>query len=191
MPLREASRCIKILENISLRGVFWPGACAAAIKDLQQALQKKIGTDASGSRGGNMCRRYDIQMPLNGLNQTRQSLPRQDNHVGSISSSSIQPSAIDSQNSGAQSQFRNSSNPVESTQGRALDLAPNGSSNSRTRPILPLQNPATFTSAWPSLDGESYEMNEQFNGFDDIFQLIDVPFHLSDHGYQASTQTSW
>jgi len=34
-------------------------------------------------------------------------------------------------------------------------------------------------------------MDEQFNGFDDIFQLIDVPFQLSDHGYEASTQTNW
>lgn len=191
MPLREASRCIKILENISLRGVFWPGACAAAIKDLQQALQKKIGTDVPGARGGNMSRRPEIQRPLSGLNQTRQSLPHQNGHIGSFPSDSMQQSAIGSHNSSGQPHFRDSTNPIESAQDSGSNPAPNGTSNSRSRPIPPLQNSATFTSAWPSLSGESYEMDEQFNGFDDIFQLIDVPFHLSDHGYEASTQTSW
>jgi hypothetical protein len=191
MCLREASRCIKILENISLRGVFWPGACAAAIKDLKQALQKKTGAGVPGARGGNTSRRSEIQRPLNRLNQTRQSLPHQNGHIGSFPSDSMQQLDIGSHNSSGQPHFRDSSNAIESAQDSGSNPAPNGTFNSRSRPIPPLQNSATFTSTWPSLNGESYEMDEQFNGFDDIFQLIDAPFNLSDHGYEASTQTSW
>lgn len=44
---------MSILENLSLRGIFWPGACAAAIRELQSALKRKADSlsSASDNRG--------------------------------------------------------------------------------------------------------------------------------------------
>jgi hypothetical protein len=61
------------------------------------------------------------------------------------------------------------------------------SSIARTTLTSPLQNNASFSQPWPGIDGGVLEMDDQFNGFDDIFQLIDVPFHLNEHG----AQTTW
>jgi hypothetical protein len=102
--VREASRCIKILDNISLRGGFWPGACAAAILDLQHALQKKVENDASGARNGNLTRSYDIQRPFNGLNQARHPLANLNGHTKPLQSASNQQSFTGNHTSGGNSQ---------------------------------------------------------------------------------------
>jgi hypothetical protein len=47
---REASRCVLILENLALRGTFWPGSCAAVIRELQSALTTKRRGEASSGQ---------------------------------------------------------------------------------------------------------------------------------------------
>lgn len=185
--IREANRCIRILENISLRGGFWPGACAAAIRDLQQALQKKVKTDVSGARGESLSRRYEPPRPLNGLNQARPQLPRQNGHIPPPPNPSFQRSGVGSQTSRGYSQPRDPPNTANSAQESSLDLSTNRTSNSRTHPASPSQNALPFNYAWPGIDGGLLEVDNQFNGFDDIFQLIDVPFHLNEH----NSQTAW
>jgi hypothetical protein len=44
---REASRCVLILENLALRGTFWPSSCAVVIRELQSALSSKTTTISS------------------------------------------------------------------------------------------------------------------------------------------------
>jgi hypothetical protein len=186
--VREVNRCIKILDNISLRGGFWPGACAAAIKDLQQALQKKVENDVSGARGGILSRRYGTPRPSSGVNQaSRQPVTGLNGHTRPTPSISIQQTVTGSHTSSGSFQPRNPPNTINSAQTSGVDLLANRASSARTRPISPSQNAAPFNYSWPGLEGGLFEMDDQFNGFDDIFQLIDVPFHLNEHG----AQTTW
>lgn len=184
---REANRCIKILDNISLRGGFWPGACAAAIKDLQSALQKKFETDGSGTRDGNVSGRGEISQPLNPSDQARQPPPRQNGLARHPPSTFRQQLSSGSHISISNSQLRNSPNTTSPAQQMSLDPSANKLSNSETHLASPSYNSATFSHTWPGLDMGAFEMDDQFNGFDDIFQLIDVPFHLNEHG----AQTTW
>jgi hypothetical protein len=185
--VREANRCIKILDNISLRGGFWPGACAAAIRDLQHALQKKVENDVSGARDGTLTRRYDTTRPSSGLNQARPPLANLNGRTQPPQFASNQQSAIGYLTSGGNSQSRNPPGMLNPAQAADLASLANTASIARTRLTSPSQNNASFNQSWPGLDGGLFEMDDQFNGFDDIFQLIDVPFHLNEHG----TQTTW
>lgn len=38
--------------------------------------------------------------------------------------------------------------------------------------------------AWPMLSGPTYQMGDQFNGFDDIFQLMDASYQISEQMYE-------
>jgi len=183
ISLREANRCIRILENISLRGGFWPGACAAAIRDLQLALQKKVENDKSGIPVGNIPRLGEISRPLSGLSQGDP--PRQYPHVRP-SSSVVNP--LPGPTSGTSMdnlQPRNLTTMPGSVPQPDLDTPDHRASSSRIRAATPSQNAVAFNYAWPEIDGGSLEIDDQFNGFDDIFQLIDVPFHLNEYGGQT------
>jgi hypothetical protein len=185
--VREANRCIKILENISLRGGFWPGACAAAIKDLQQALQKKVENDVSGARDGSSSRRYDTPRTSSSVVRASQPLVSSKIHTQPPHSASIQQSVIGPHTASGNFPPRNPPNTTNSAKESGSNLLANRASSGRTRPTSPSQNAATFNYSWPGLDGGLLEIDDQFNGFDDIFQLIDVPFHLNEHG----AQTTW
>lgn len=38
--------------------------------------------------------------------------------------------------------------------------------------------------AWPMLNGPTYQMADQFNGFDDIFQLMDASYQINEQMYE-------
>lgn len=38
--------------------------------------------------------------------------------------------------------------------------------------------------AWPMLNGPTYQMDDQFNGFDDIFQLMDASYQINEQMYE-------
>lgn len=185
--VREANRCIKILDSISLRGGFWPGACAAAIRDLQHALQKKVENDVSGARDRTLTKRYDTIRPSSGLNQAKHPRAHLNGHTQPPHSTSNQQAVIGDLTSGGNSQPRNPPGILNSAHATDLTLPANTASIARTRLTSPSQNNVPFNQSWPGLDGGLFEMDDQFNGFDDIFQLIDVPFHLNEHG----AQTTW
>ena len=185
--VREANRCIKILDNISLRGGFWPGACAAAIRDLQHALQKKVENDVSGARNGKLTRSYDTQPPSNGLNQARHPLADLNGHTKALQSASNQQSVIGNHTSSGNSQPLNPPGMLNTARAPNLTLPVSISSFARTSLTSSLQNNASFSQSWPGIDGGLLEIDDEFNGLDDIFQLIDVPFHLNEHG----AQTTW
>ena len=50
--IREANCCVAILQNLALRGSFWPIECGAAIQELQNSLRAKtMGDSGQNTRG--------------------------------------------------------------------------------------------------------------------------------------------
>lgn len=182
-PLREANRCVKILENLSLRGVFWPSTCAAAIKDLQQALSRKTGTQTSGAQLGNSkiirpeSSRSDLttRSPMNfqSPQENLTSLPL--NSTAHSSKTGNQPWKV-----------------LPEPQGNIL---PDGVPNSyterndlfQTNYPSTAQNDPLFFDNWSGMNWQFHPTDDNFNNFtnfDDIFQLMDVPFHLNEQTFE-------
>jgi hypothetical protein len=65
-----------------------------------------------------------------------------------------------------------------------LSALPSGIDNPPTTqlqpPSLSFQEDAAFLQNWPAMNGQFYPREDQFNDFGDIFQLMDVPYHLSE-----------
>jgi hypothetical protein len=147
---RESSRCVKLLDNLSMRRIFWPGACSAAIKDLQQALSQKASSKSL--------------------------IPsvRQEEHSTSIPSDESVP-----QSSPLRDQINGTPiiNQPPSMNNNISDLP----STTETVPALPsFPEDASFLQDWPGMNGEFLSMESSFTDFDDIFQFMDVPYHLND-----------
>jgi hypothetical protein len=187
---REASRCVKILENISLRGIFWPAACAAAIKDLQQALNKNAGRNSSNEQPSSSAARWqDATRPNISANKIRQSLhpePSPDDVTRSQSASTAQLNLCNNPTktlSGLQSNANISSKGLDS------HITPEMNEISQIQQPLLQQNDASFPHTWSEGHGQFHPLDDHFNSFnnfDDIFQLMDVPYHLGEHTYEAS-----
>lgn len=43
------------------------------------------------------------------------------------------------------------------------------------------QGDDAFLQNWPAMNAQFVPMEEQFSDFDDIFQFMDVPYHLNEH----------
>ncbi|KUJ17556.1 uncharacterized protein LY89DRAFT_615718 [Mollisia scopiformis] len=170
---REATRCVKILENLSLRGVFWPGACAAAIKDLQEALRQKVGNELLGSETEPATSRqqdiHTLRSSTNGL-ENRLDVDREN----ASSLTSLQHLNSRHGNSGAHHDMLKAAAEDTSPLGT---VAPNNPSRS---PIPVFQGDPTPLQNWPAMNGQFFPMESSFDDFDDIFQLMDVPYHLSE-----------
>jgi hypothetical protein len=204
-PSREADRCVKILENLAMRGNFWPGACVATIKDLQQALTSNIANNNSDQQENspssqlNDLQRSNIYDTDTQKRQgvcadlTGQTLP-----VKRASTSILQ--------------HRNNVRGIDLTQDSQLNQAtpstiisapletpssqgnPSSSIRSHQLSSFPPIGPA-YSDIWSGgMNGSSFYPTEtqlagstdnQLVGFDDIFQLMDVSYHLSEHMRQA------
>jgi hypothetical protein len=202
MIIREADCCIAILENLSLRGNFWPGACAAAIKELQTSLDEKVSaesqpasnrngprqagsltpglarpqtsgsarptTSTNGRDGWDDAERYQAPSGLNDFGSQAQGLPGMP--VGSVDFPD------QSQNSSYGS--HNGSHHAKAQRSNILNTAPSQAGLSSNQMIeLPTYQSYNSAGFWPALDAG---VEGPFNGVDDIFQLMDVPYLLSD-----------
>jgi len=67
-------------------------------------------------------------------------------------------------------------------------LADRNGQSQLQQPFLPACDPE-FINNWSDMNGQFYPMDDHFNNFndlDDIFQLMDVPYHLSEQNYEVS-----
>ncbi|CZR56501.1 uncharacterized protein PAC_06389 [Phialocephala subalpina] len=178
---REATRCVKILENISLRGIFWPGACSAAIKDLQQALNQKTGGEPSKDPPADLPTRQQVIHKLRlGTSGARDHLRTESSlgGRGSTPATSLPPPEFGRGVTGAHDGSQNAA------MSNLMSALPSGIENPPTAQLQPpsssFQEDAAFLQNWPAMNGQFYPMEDQFNDFGDIFQLMDVPYHLSE-----------
>lgn len=193
---RESERCVKILEVLSRRGNFWPSACASALRDLQQALmgtrERELAVKTSQISQNTETR----HRPQEALNQ----------HLHGISNRPSQSRGSDTPSRAQANSYASSgSQRIESQQ------APNMNQyipqNASIRPLTasfegmqpgisehgqPPQSQAydtVYNDIWPAINYATNPMGEQINGFDDIFQLMDVPYQLSEQFYEPSEVT--
>ncbi|KAL5322812.1 hypothetical protein ACEPPN_010791 [Leptodophora sp. 'Broadleaf-Isolate-01'] len=180
---REATRCVKILENLALRGVFWPSTCAAAIKDLQQALRMKTGNHPSING--------EVENPATArsepLTSSFQAWPlNPQSSLDDVTSSSPNPTP--------RPNFQ--SQPWRTLSGLQSNLAPNAapelqimaeSELQRNRRSGLPQNDPSFTNL-SGMNGllPRDDHFDDFNNFGDIFQLMDVPYYLSEQSYEMA-----
>lgn len=180
---REATRCVNILENLSLRGVFWPGACSAAIKDLQQALNQKTSGEASKDTPVILSTRqqdiHRLRLRASGASDHLNTEPSLGESGGSPQISLPQTDFCNGPTEGAFGRSRTTatSNPMS-------ELPP-GMENTPAVQFQPpsssFQEDAAFLQNWPAMTGQFYPTEDQFNNeVGDIFQLMDVPYHLSE-----------
>jgi hypothetical protein len=187
-----------------MRGNFWPGACVATIKDLQQTLTSNIANDnldqQENSPGPqlNALQRstiYDTGMPKRqgvGAALTGQTLPMKPPYTSIPQPRNVR--RIDLTNDFQLNQATPStviSAPLETPSSQG-----NPSSSIRTRQPSSLQpNGQAYSDIWSgSMNSSSFypmenqlagSVDNQLVGFDDIFQLMDVSYHLSEHMHQA------
>ena len=184
-----------------MRGNFWPGACLATIKDLQQALISNIANDHSDQQENASPRtqlhelqRYSI---YNADIHTRQSLG-----VALNGTLPIKPplSSIP--------QLRNNIRPINLSKDSQFNQAtpstiisaplgtPSSSIQTQAAQLSSFQSngPAHSDISSGGVNNNSfYTMENQFSGsidnelvrFDDIFQLMDASYNLSEHMYSA------
>lgn len=217
---READRCVAILENLSVRGNFWPGACAAAVKELQLSLDGKIASSPAPTVGAggtasidSEMRRQNATRRLTGsstalLSQQgeRQRLRNRLEESGPTSRSN--GSAIQDDESRSFASHPSVSRPPmdqspNSTASSTLPQFPDTTSHSRQH--APISNPSN-NSQFPTSTAPSYASfanpNQNFNmwsdtqmisdSFDDIFQLMDVSYLMNEGvGDGAGAMAGW
>jgi hypothetical protein len=209
------------MEHLSLRGTFWPSACAAAIKELQISLNgKTTESPTSRSNASKMVLRTDnvANRPL--TPQFPANTPRRTNGEGSgykdttyneyrpMTNANYEntrphmaPETRDISQSHEFGRFTGHrlGTPVSASYGQNYTEGEGLETPSVAR--QPLQtfmiqdSPDTLPYAtyaasqvenlWPNLSGASGILNDQLNGFDDIFQLTDVPYLFNDQFSQA------
>ena len=190
----EADRCIKILEALSLRGNFWPGACASALKDLQKALIRKSTAEEHPSQ--TVLQDQTGQFRQNGMSQNiplsrHKQAPSRGN--GEFSSHQATSHATESSFSPSipPSEFTQQNPPgaAQNSQSTILDQVPSSLNiGSQDMPApLPIQGgfiPSTFDFNYGDWQGMGLNFGHILGGgvdqIDDIFQLMDVPYQLSE-----------
>lgn len=145
-----------------MRRIFWPGACSAAIKDLQHALSQKASNNSPTKHS---------EMP-----STRQ----QDTHNTSITGNRriSESTSMQDQLNGTPviNQPLSINNNISAPTSSMLD-----NPTTDSVPALPsFQDDAAFLQDWPAMNGQFLPMENSFTDFDDIFQFMDVPYHLND-----------
>lgn len=185
--LREAGRCVKILETLSLRGNFWPGACASALSDLQKALGNKLSNGILGQNVGLQTRTRDMGASTDTIPRQKVRLRNSETgtaqDTGEISASPRAPNP-DFQPHGSPRAYQGSGQ-VPNT---GNSIPPHLGSPQGDLPISFQQNEASTMEpnrvAWPMVNGPNYQMGDQFNGFDDIFQLMDATYQINEQLYE-------
>ncbi|KAG4438655.1 hypothetical protein IFR05_005836 [Cadophora sp. M221] len=181
---QEATRCVKILENLALRGVFWPSTCAAAIKDLQQALRLKTGKHPSiNGEVENLATTRPEPLATGFQTWSPNLHSSREDATSSLPNPTPQPN-LQTQSwrvpFGLQGNLTPNTGPESQIVGEIRDP-------SRSRqPDLPLNDPS-FTSL-AGMNGllSRDDHFDDFNHFDDIFQLMDVPYYLSEQSYEMA-----
>jgi hypothetical protein len=162
-----------------MRGNFWPGACVATIKDLKQALINNIANDNTDQQ--------DLGAALTGqtipMKPPSTSIPQHQNNVRPIDLTKdsqfnqATPSTIISAPLGTPSSQGNPSSSIRTRQ--LSSFQPNGPAYSDI-----WSGGMNSSSLYPMENQLAGSMDNQLVGFDDIFQLMDVSYHLSEHMYK-------
>ena len=199
--LSEAGRCVKILETLSLRGNFWPGACASALIDLQKALGNKLSNGTLGQHVGLQSRTKEMRTSTDAPNSiSRQNLRLRNSETGTMQDTrgasatprAPNPDFLPHGSSGAyrgnrQAPSMDNSIPAHlgSPQGdMSISFQQNEASTMES-------NRAPGYVGWPMLNGPTYQMGDQFNGFDDIFQLMDASYQINEQMYEPGDMTQF
>lgn len=185
--LSEAGRCVKILETLSLRGNFWPGACASALSDLQKALGNKLSNGTLGQHVSLLPRTKETGASTDGIPRQKVRLRNSETgtaqDTGETSASPRAPNP-DFQPHGSPGAYQVS----EQAPSTSNSIPPHLGSPQGDLPITFQQNEASTMEsnrvAWPVLNGPNYQMCDQFNGFDDIFQLMDATYQINEQMYE-------
>ncbi|CAG8960435.1 hypothetical protein HYFRA_00008154 [Hymenoscyphus fraxineus] len=187
-PIRNAQRQVVILENLSLRGNFWPGACATALEDLRKALGAKlVGTtqdtnNVNSTKARGICRSTSHTttevaqtvpaQPVEGDFRQDVTQQRNDNSIVSPTFSTPEAGLTNQVNSHQNNQDdqmttfisdRNRSIPFQSNEG-----------------ALSYQNWSTDFGPLQDTLGPFDLSSNQFDGVGDIFQLMDASYQWSD-----------
>ncbi|KFZ07975.1 hypothetical protein V501_06149 [Pseudogymnoascus sp. VKM F-4519 (FW-2642)] len=191
---REAGRCIKILETLSLRGNFWPGACASALIDLQKALGNKPSNGTFEQHSGIQSQTKDMRTSTDAPNSIqRQKVRLRNSETGTAQDTgeaSVSPRALnpDFQPHGSPGAYQGNGQTPSTNNSIPPHLrSPQGGmtfsfQQNETSTMEPNRAPGGV--AWPMLNGPIYQMGDQLNGFDDIFQLMDASYQISEQMYE-------
>jgi hypothetical protein len=188
-----------------MRGNFWPGACVATIKDLQQALTSNIVNDNSDQQENSPTpqlhdlqrsniydtdtqKRQGVGAALTGqtlpVKRTPTSIPQHRNNVRSIDLTKdsqlnqATPSTIISPPLETPSSQGNPSSSIRKYQ--LSSFQPNGPAYSDI-----WSGGMNSSSFYPVENQLAGSMDNQLVGFDDIYQLMDASYHLSEHMHRA------
>jgi hypothetical protein len=168
---REASRCVLILENLALRGTFWPSSCAAVIRELQSALSSKTTT---------------IPSPT-----VRETFSVGNSETPTILASRGESGEGSSNIPTNRKQHEGVVDPSESLSGNELPTASSAfNSPFNQHSINTGYFPAAFTSndldVWPDMFSGQGAPGDYRDGSYDIFQLMDPSYLL--RGQVTATQ---
>lgn len=211
MLIREANCCVAILQNLSLRGNFWPNACSAAIQELQTSLYAKMMDDSVPNQALSG-RTYTSISKQPGL-ASREPI-EEDNISGHQSADQYRAgSRLDDIDTRSQATPRRYES--ENNQNRGQDEAMDISSAGRDPRQLDTQrhvlsyntglesqndiSARRFTETlaneeflsrqnignWQNTDGLFSSAGDALNGFGDIFQLVDMSHIMNDQFSQA------
>lgn len=197
---REAGRCIKILETLSLRGNFWPGACASALRDLQKALARKF---VNGSLDATRIGLSPKTSEMRGLTDTPNpnSIGVQNSRTSLKGSSlpsdgtlrateSVSPSITNpafQTTSSQRSQISGPSNEHDVRRPATSISQTNTAASFQTTqpPYVQQEFPSDFTLT-PGINGLFDTMGDQFDGVGDIFQLMDASYQLGEQMFEPA-----
>jgi hypothetical protein len=202
---REANCCIAILQNLAMRGNFWPTACAAAIRELQTSLNAKTMGDAAPEQNATG-RTYS---PITSQRSTasRDTAVDGGNSSGGSMDQYISASRMEDLESRPQAitRYESETNPNQSTdEAMAFSQASHNTRNLDPQRVgisypTGLEAQTEFPSrqscetpanaaylarqnigSWPPMNNLFNSAGDALNGFDDIFQLVDMSHILND-----------
>lgn len=190
---KEAERCVRILESLSLRGNFWPGACAAALRDLQKALASKV--DEGSQERINISHPFGMyQRPSTSTNANKNMLSTEQRHTTS-QDYDIRAQVVTQADSASYASPATSDANLQPTNSRGTDSNNHVGMNNNSRPLtsnpqgsqstfFPQQEATFWHDDWCNTNfgpvSGMVRPIDQFDGVGDIFQLMDASYQLSE-----------
>ncbi|RDW67066.1 hypothetical protein BP5796_09815 [Coleophoma crateriformis] len=197
---RDANRAVAILENLTLRGSFWPGSCAAAIKELQSALNRRtVAPDhivqnppmfvpsshgnGEGVNEAHTTHRADYARRRNqkrgGSRATRPPYPPVPRRARDCRSQPANDNAMESSPAATITSFSHAETPP---QGLPVDTSWPGVPSSYVGTST-TNNHASITghNLWTGTDSNMEGFQDLGNEMYDLFQLMDTSYLVGDH----------
>lgn len=179
MFTREADRCVRILDNLSLRGSVWPSTCATALKELRQALtqQSDLGSFHSTLEHSNQS--PNVQIGVHHAGDTEVLRNSKSGFIDREIRGNNRANTVHSLTDRTQSLQEEEHLPqdiVLTSQNRSGDTAATQAlmEESDFQPISDL------ILDWRSMGIDPGMGEGTLGGFNDIFQLMDVSYQMSE-----------